>query len=146
MVEQATLCARPVADRHRREVGTVGFAGLWVRRGRSRRAVAGAGDIGANDVVVGGVDGLAGADDVAPPRPGLPRCAGGVVAGDVLTAGQGVTDEHGVVTGELAVGLVGDLQFGDRLAALEAELAEFDGAAVDLSRAHSLSLLCRRRA
>jgi hypothetical protein len=56
-----------------------------------------------------------------------------------------VTDEDGVVAGELAVGLVGDLQLRDCLAALKTELAEFDDPAVDLSRAHRLFLLCRRR-
>ena len=83
------------------------------------------GEFTGDNVVLGGVDGLAGPDDVVPPGVGL---AGGVLAppapGDVGAAGQGVTHEHRVVSGELAVGLAGYLEVGNRLAALEGELAE----------------------
>ena len=67
-----------------------------------------------------GVDGFAGADEGFPPA----AFAGdGVLAGDVLIAGQSMADQDGVrfVGVQLAVGFVGDREWGDVAAAVQAE-------------------------
>jgi hypothetical protein len=109
MVEQSSLGASPVADRHRREIRSVGPPGLGVGARRAGGAVTRPGDVRTDDVVPVGVDELLGTDDVRPPAVGLVHAGGVVVPGRHLrAAGKRVTDEYRRVVG-VTVGLVGNL-------------------------------------
>jgi len=149
VIEQAPLGARPVFDLHWREGGppsvVVGLLGelqvVGALARRAGRAVTGVGDGRADDEVLRRIDRLPRADDVVPPRAGLPGLPGVPVrrrrARDVLAPRERVADQHDVVAVELAVRLVGDLEVRDRLAALEGELAERGDALVGRRAAHS---------
>ena len=89
-----------VRDGDVREGGAIGRPGLRIGRGWSGGAVAAAEQVEAHHEVVVGIDGLAGTDHAVPPAfldlP-VPQVAGfgkgGVEAGDVLGAGEGVKDQ-----------------------------------------------------
>ena len=107
MVDQQRLRAHHVGDRDDRKVEAVGLAGLRIERGGAGRAHAAAEDVRANDEEPVGVERPARADHRLPPA----RAAGDRVRiGDMLVAGQGVTEENGVGFRrvERAIGLVGD--------------------------------------
>ena len=110
MVDEAHLRIHHVADGDDGEIQPVWLACVRVDRCRTGRAHAAAENVWADDEVAVGIDRLAGADKRRPPT----RLLGyGVLAGDVLVAGQGMADEDGVRLGgiERAIGLVGN---GDR--------------------------------
>ncbi len=111
-IEQHRLGADHVADGHQGEVEPVGPARRRVDGGRTRRAHAGADDVGADDEVAVGVDGLARPHQGLPPA-ALTRHRMGV--GEVLVAGQRVADQDGVgaVRVEGAGRPVGDLEGGE---------------------------------
>ena len=98
--------------------------------GGAGRALAPAQDVGGDDEVAVGVDGPAGADQVAPPA----RCgvAGTGLAGHVGVAGQRMQDQDGVVVlgGQLAPGLEGEVGVGQNLAGLQGQVADLHEAAV----------------
>ena len=89
------------------KVETVGPPGGRIDRARPGRAHAAADHVGAEHEIAVGVDRLAGADHGLPPA-GL--AGDGMDVGDVLVAGQRMTDENEIrLAGvERAVGLVGD--------------------------------------
>ena len=117
--ERAPLSLDHVADRDRREVGTVGPAGRRVdRRGAGRAATAAEYVLADHEEAVG-VDRLTGADEDLPPA----RRVVGVVARRVRVAGEGVADEDRVVAlgGEFSPGLAGDLDFRESSTEFELE-------------------------
>ena len=108
-VEQPALRLHHVGDRDDREVRPVHAAGSRVHARRPGRAAAAAEHVGAHDEPAGGVDAEARArtDEPVPPTGQVAR----VVPGRVAVAGERVANEHrvGAVGGELAPGLVGDV-------------------------------------
>ena len=109
MIDEQRLRAHHVGDGHDRKIEPVGLACLQIDGGRTGRAHAAAEDIGTDDKEPVGVERFARAHHGLPPA----WAAGdGVRIGDVLVAGQSVTEENGVGFGriESAIGLVGDGQ------------------------------------
>jgi hypothetical protein len=102
----------PVDDGDHREVGTPRLAGGRVDRGWSGRAVATAEIVQADNKVFVGIERSAGADDVVPPTDIVGLV--GVMAGDMVMAGEGVANENGVRLGgvERAVGLIDQIVSG----------------------------------
>ena len=109
MVEQHGLRPHHVADGDDGKFQPPGLAGGGIGGGRAGRAHATADHVAADDEIAVGVDRLAGTDQGLPPA----LLAGDRMdVGDVLVAGEGMADEHGIGTRgvERAVGLVGDLE------------------------------------
>jgi len=121
MVEQVGLRSHHVADGDDGEAKAIGRAAGRVDAGRAAAAVATAQYVATDDVVAVGVERLAGADAVVPPA-GV-GVVGGVAAGGVGAAAEGVEDEDGVaaVSVQTAVGLVGQRHRPQRRAALQLE-------------------------
>ncbi len=121
VVEQALLRAHHVADGDGGERDPVGAAGGGIGGEGAGGALAAAEHVGADDEVVVGVHGLAGADEVVPPA-GL-AVVERVDAGAVVVAGEGVADEDGVVGGgvEAAVGLVAQGETREHVAVVAGE-------------------------
>jgi len=112
MVEQGSLGLDHVADGHHGKIQAPGIAGpLRILRARAAAAHAPAEHVGADHKIAIGIDRAPGTDhDVPPARPVV---LGRGEPGDMRVAGQGVQDEHGVVSRlrERAIGLV---RKGDR--------------------------------
>ncbi|MFK4491274.1 hypothetical protein ABIA45_006352 [Bradyrhizobium sp. USDA 336] len=117
-VDQHRLRAHHVRNGDDGEVEAPDLAGGGIDRRRPGRTHAAADHVGADDEVVLGIDGAAGADQRLPPA-GL--AGDRMDVGDMLVAGQRMTDQHGVgaIGVELAIGLVGDLERGEIDAAIE---------------------------
>ena len=106
MIEQPRLRPHHVGDGDDRELEPVRAPGRRVDRARPGRAHAAADHVRADDEEAIGVDRLARADHDLPPA----RLAGDRMGvGDMLVAGQRMTDQHEVRLGgvERAVGLIG---------------------------------------
>ena len=118
-VGEHRLALDPVLDGHGGEPFAVGFAGGGIDAAGPRAAVAAAEVVERNDEEPGRVDRLARADAGVPPS-GF-GVLGGVVAGGVMVARQGVADEHRVspVRVEFAVGLVDEVEPRQCLPALQ---------------------------
>ena len=110
-----------VAQRDLREEAAVGTARTGVGRERTGRALAAADAVHADDEETVGIDGLAGTDETIPPA--RLTVVGGIAAGDVMVAAQGVRDEDRVrlVRQQRAVGLVAQGQAGQFTAELQRE-------------------------
>jgi hypothetical protein len=111
----------PVDDGNHREIGTPGLAGGRVWRGWSGRAVAAAQIVQADNKEFVGIERSTGADDVVPPADIVGLV--GVVAGDMVVAGEGVADENGVRLGgvECAVGFIDQIVSGQNPAAAQVQ-------------------------
>jgi hypothetical protein len=94
MVGQACLCRHPVLDRHHRKIGAVTLAGLRIDRQRPGRTVATTEVVDPDDEELPGVERLARTDEVVPPADVLRIVR--IVAGDVVTTGKGMANQHGV--------------------------------------------------
>ena len=144
MIEKPGLRPHHVGDGDDGEVETVGPPGRGIDRAWPGRAHAAADHVRAEHEIAVGIDRLAGADHGVPPA-GL--AGDGMDIGDMLIAGQRVTDEHEVrlVRVQRAVGLVGDAEGRERLAAIERQrivLAEMHDLALrigDLRQPHGMS-------
>ncbi len=119
-VDQHGLGAHHVADRHQRQVEAVGLSGYRIDRRRPRRAHAAADHVRADDEIAVGVDRPPGTDHGFPPA-GL--AGQRMTIGDMLVAGERMTDEHGVRFRrvERPIGLVGDRQRRERHARIHQE-------------------------
>ena len=118
MVEQHRLRAHHVANSNDGKFEAPRLAGRRIGRGRPGGTHAAAQHVRADHEIAFGVDRLAGADQRFPPA----GFAGHrMQVGDVLVAGQGVADQHGIGAGivEFAVSLVGDLEWRNRHAGIE---------------------------
>ena len=118
MIEQPRLRPHHVGDGDDGKVEPVGTAGRGIGRAWPGRAHAAADHIGAEHEIAVGIDRLAWADHGLPPA----RLAGdGMDVGDMLVAGERMTDEHEVrlVGVERAVGLIGDGEGREFLPAVE---------------------------
>jgi len=107
MVDQPLLRPHHVVYRHRRKIDAPQPFPIVARAARAGGAHAAAQHIGADDEVAAGVQRLAGTDHHVPPA----VLAGDRVAlGDILVAGQGMADQHGIgaLGVQRAVGAVGD--------------------------------------
>ena len=93
-VDHTGLRIYPIFDRHHWEIGTVGFARVWVGVHRAGGAKAGAQVIDANDKELVGVERFAWADHVVPPTLALGLAL--VHASNMVRSIERVTDQHGI--------------------------------------------------
>ena len=115
MFDNQLLGGDHVRDRDQRKAQAERFTGCRINILRSGRAHATGQDVYADDEVIVGIDGPAGADNPFPPaRPAGDR----MIFGDILVARQGVADEDRirVIGVQRPVSLVGDRERPEELA------------------------------
>ena len=139
-IEQHRLRPHHVGNGDDRKIQPPQFAGRRIDRGRSGRPHAAADHVRTDDEVALGIQRTAGTDQGLPPA-GL--AGHRMHVGDMLVAGQRMTDQDGVgaLGVELAIGLIGDLERREIDAAIEpqrlvgAELRDLRARMVRLLRA-----------
>ena len=119
LIEQQLLDADHVGDGDDRKVQAVGPTGFGIHGARPGRSRAAAQEIGADHEVPVRIDALARPDHALPPAGFLVVRV--VVPGDVGIAAEGMADQDGVVPRlvQLPIGLIGDIDRTERLAAIQ---------------------------
>jgi hypothetical protein len=120
-VEQCLFRRHDIAHRDRREIGSIGLAGVGVDAGPIGRAEGRAQHVRRHDEELIGIDRLAPPNEAVPP----PRLIAvrRVAAGGVVAAGITMGDQHRIpaVGREPAIGLVGDLHLRHHGAVLQSK-------------------------
>ena len=118
-IRQPGLGLDPVPDGNHGKIRPIGAPGVGIDGCGAGAAVATANVVQAHHEEVIGINGFPGADAGIPPA-GL-TVVRRVVAGRVVVAAEGVTDQYGIVgvCVQFPIGLHNEIKFGKRVAALE---------------------------